>query len=503
MKKRVLSLFLILIFIIGTVSAAVPYKESLTIYNYKIKQVQCSDNSLRILVESKASANLNLMFKITSKTTNSIFSNQELKRFETNWFLITTNKLCNEFKKLEVNGYLTLNNQNIAYLNSESSYLFTGTESPITQTATTTEIQPSTQETLTTTTTSTSTSNIYFGSKLIESIDSNNEVKYYHQDNLGSTRLITDVGGNLVSRVDYEPFGKDLSYANSKYKFTGKEKDSSSLYYFGARYYDPNIGRFTQIDPSFEPSETPYSYVDNNPLNKVDPDGREAAPPPRELPRFTEKQIEDAMIQSRGATKPKDLARIAKKLGYVVSSETNNEGYLILDRYGGIVRSAEGRAIDIPRHGSPQIGTRRNIVKTMLQWPEIKGIIRGGTKAVALASIGLTVAEVAEASQEGTYSAVKQGLVSAGGLSGGASGAFVGMRVGLIFGPYGSLVGCIAGACIGRFYGEESIKTFYHREYSTPDFVDHNRIKFRKLEYYPNIQVSYGVDYPDVTGVRN
>ncbi len=270
MKKRFLSLFLILIFLIGTVSAAVPYKESLTIYNYKINEVQCSNNSLRVLVESKASANLNLMFKITSKTTNSIFSNQELKRFETNWFLITTNKACKDLKKIEINGYVNVDNQNIVYLNSESSYLFTGTESPITQAATTTEILPSIQQT----TTITSTSNIYFGYKLIETIDSNNEVKYFHQDHLGSNRIITNANGALVSRLDYEPFGKDLSYNNAKYKFTGKEKDSSSLYYFGARYYDPSVGRFTSVDPSFEPSETPYSYVDNNPLNKVDPDGR-------------------------------------------------------------------------------------------------------------------------------------------------------------------------------------------------------------------------------------
>jgi len=274
-------LFLIIIFLIGNVSAQVSYKESLTIYNYKIKQVQCSNNSLRVLIESNADANLNLMFKITSKTVNSIFSNQELKRFETNWFLITTNKACNELKKLEVNGYLTLNNQNIVYLNSESSYLFTGLESPITQTTTTStiEILPSTQEALTATTTSISTSNIYFGSKLIETINSNNEVKYYHQDYLGSTRVVTNANGVLVNRFDYQPFGSDSIYSSSlnNKKFTGKQQDSSNLYYYGARYYDPKIGRFTSVDPSFNPSESSYVYVSNNPLNKIDPDGRQAA----------------------------------------------------------------------------------------------------------------------------------------------------------------------------------------------------------------------------------
>src|SRR3989344_1793572 len=150
MEKRFVSLFLIAIFLMGNVSAAIPSKQSLTTYNYKINQVQCSSNSLRILVESRASVNLKLLFKITSKTTDSVFSGQELKGFETNWFLITTNKECKDLKKLEINGYAIIDNKNIVYINSESSYLFTGTESQITQPVTI-EIQPSVQETVATT----------------------------------------------------------------------------------------------------------------------------------------------------------------------------------------------------------------------------------------------------------------------------------------------------------------------------------------------------------------
>ena len=43
------------------------------------------------------------------------------------------------------------------------------------------------------------------------------------------------------------------------------------MYYFGARYYDSNLGRFTGVDPIRE--NEPYSYVRNNPLNLVDPTG--------------------------------------------------------------------------------------------------------------------------------------------------------------------------------------------------------------------------------------
>jgi len=67
---------------------------------------------------------------------------------------------------------------------------------------------------------------------------------------------------------------------NEKYKYTGKEKDATGLYYFGARYYDPAIGRFITRDPIkgniMNPQMfNPYVYCLNNPLKYIDPDGRE------------------------------------------------------------------------------------------------------------------------------------------------------------------------------------------------------------------------------------
>ena len=56
-------------------------------------------------------------------------------------------------------------------------------------------------------------------------------------------------------------------------KFTGKEFDAdSNLYYYGARYYDPYIGRFTQRDPIGDGVNW-YAYVANNPLRFIDPTG--------------------------------------------------------------------------------------------------------------------------------------------------------------------------------------------------------------------------------------
>ncbi|MBU7028772.1 MAG: exo-alpha-sialidase, partial [Theionarchaea archaeon] len=102
---------------------------------------------------------------------------------------------------------------------------------------------------------------------------------YYHTDHLGSTRLITDESGNTVTDVTYTPFGESVvNGEEDHYLYTGKEKDLEDLYYYGARYYDPEIGRFTTRDPLKGKIESPqtlnrYTYCLNNPLKYIDPLG--------------------------------------------------------------------------------------------------------------------------------------------------------------------------------------------------------------------------------------
>ena len=67
------------------------------------------------------------------------------------------------------------------------------------------------------------------------------------------------------------------NYYNSPYKFNGKELDEETgFYYYGARYFDPRISIWQSVDPLAEkfPDQSPYSFVFNNPMRFVDPDGR-------------------------------------------------------------------------------------------------------------------------------------------------------------------------------------------------------------------------------------
>ncbi|WP_236255547.1 RHS repeat-associated core domain-containing protein [Chryseobacterium indoltheticum] len=69
---------------------------------------------------------------------------------------------------------------------------------------------------------------------------------------------------------------------NSPYKFNGKELDAETgYYYYGARYYNPRVSLWLNVDPLAEkmPSWSPYVYTFNNPINLVDPDGMAPMPP--------------------------------------------------------------------------------------------------------------------------------------------------------------------------------------------------------------------------------
>jgi RHS repeat-associated protein len=85
----------------------------------------------------------------------------------------------------------------------------------------------------------------------------------------------------LLAFLAFQPA---LALAQTDYRFTGQELDSqSNLYYYGQRYYGPNIGKFIQPDPIilnspekylFDPQQhNPYAYARNNPIRFIDPTG--------------------------------------------------------------------------------------------------------------------------------------------------------------------------------------------------------------------------------------
>src|SRR5690606_12770128 len=104
---------------------------------------------------------------------------------------------------------------------------------------------------------------------------------FYHTDGLGSVVAATDQSGAVLWRKDYAPYGEQIDSTpdSESIAYTGKQHDDvTGLTYFGARYYDPEIGRFLSVDPVGFVESNPmsfnrYAYVNNNPYKYVDPDG--------------------------------------------------------------------------------------------------------------------------------------------------------------------------------------------------------------------------------------
>jgi len=104
---------------------------------------------------------------------------------------------------------------------------------------------------------------------------------YYHADGLGSVTSLSNGAGALAQTYGYDSFGKQLSSTGSlmnPFQYTARESDSETgLYFYRARYYDPNAGRFLSGDPvGFEGGSNFYAYVANSPTMFTDPSGNYA-----------------------------------------------------------------------------------------------------------------------------------------------------------------------------------------------------------------------------------
>jgi RHS repeat-associated protein len=99
------------------------------------------------------------------------------------------------------------------------------------------------------------------------------------KDQVGTIELVTDAStGEIVQRLEHDEFGRVLSDSNpglQPFGFAGGLYDAETgLVRFGARDYDPSIGRWTSDDSiRFKDGVNQYAYVEGDPINHIDPLG--------------------------------------------------------------------------------------------------------------------------------------------------------------------------------------------------------------------------------------
>ena len=113
-------------------------------------------------------------------------------------------------------------------------------------------------------------------------------INYYDRDHLGNIRQVTRADrtktGTVIQSMDYYPFGAQFYHSGTDnnvqpYRYNGKEFDKMhglNTYDYGARQYNPIVGRWDRIDPLCEKyyNISPYAYCVGNPSNAIDEEGK-------------------------------------------------------------------------------------------------------------------------------------------------------------------------------------------------------------------------------------
>src|SRR6266704_3862313 len=102
---------------------------------------------------------------------------------------------------------------------------------------------------------------------------------YYHADGLGSVTSLSNAAGSIANTYTYDSFGELTASTGSlvnPFQYTARESDTETgLYYYRARYYDSQLGRFISEDPIRHAGGIDfYAFTYNRPTNLTDPSGR-------------------------------------------------------------------------------------------------------------------------------------------------------------------------------------------------------------------------------------
>ncbi|MXV18007.1 RHS repeat domain-containing protein, partial [Hufsiella ginkgonis] len=222
---------------------------------------------------------------------------------------------------------------------------------------------------------------------------SDNSYKYEYNltDHLGNVRKSFDIyagAARVIQSDDYYPFGMQKAGTvpgnANKYLYNGKEmQEELGQYDYGARFYDPVIGRWNTVDLLAENNRrwSPYNYTINNPVRFVDPDGRDWLDPKKDqeiadrLQAGLSARLTTEQSNLKGATKT--MSRIEAKIAKDgTSAKLEKQLQSTRDEIGAI-----NATISDLQSSSREITEMGNTMAQKFTFKEITGEV-GGTEIV-------------------------------------------------------------------------------------------------------------------------
>ena len=152
-------------------------------------------------------------------------------------------------------------------------------------------------------------------------------IVYMHSDHLGSVSMTTSATGTVAQTQEFDPWGavKAGGITSVSYNYTGQRLDGTGLLFYNARYYDPQLARFTSADTIISSSKDPqtrnrYAYVLNNPLGYKDSTGHIAE-------SFREPEEPDKHVEIVSA----EIYKFILSYNYGISLEDGDKEWTLLE----------------------------------------------------------------------------------------------------------------------------------------------------------------------------
>ncbi|MFM0336015.1 RHS repeat domain-containing protein [Paraburkholderia fungorum] len=225
----------------------------------------------------------------------------------------------------------------------------------------------------------------------------NDQQRFSFDNQVRSVMLEVDGAANVLTVEEYYPYGGTAVWAGKndsevKYKYvrySGKERDTTGLYYYGYRYYAPWLGRWINPDPAGSiDGPNLFRMVRNNPITLSDPDGLMPPPPPlpstSQLSRKLATAEQSALQQQQvgGYSKYSSFGLAMHEMGIRIENIDDVEINVFIEKW----REIGNEMVPPPGHIDEQtFKFVRNIIeKTLKEWrnyrrpsPEIKEVFRG------------------------------------------------------------------------------------------------------------------------------